>query len=64
MSEPQPSLARLRQIRDEQRRAKALKPERDELIRKAILEEERSYRSVGQAAGLAISRINAIVRDK
>ncbi|HYJ21067.1 MAG TPA: hypothetical protein VEW07_03470 [Solirubrobacterales bacterium] len=54
----------MREIRDAQKAARALTEERDKLIREAVLQEERSYRSVGQAAGLAPSRVSAIVRSK
>ena len=55
------SLSRLRAIRDAQRRAKALLSERDELIRRAVTEEEHSERLVAEAAGLSPGRINQIV---
>jgi DNA-directed RNA polymerase specialized sigma subunit len=62
MPKPTP-LARLREIRDIKSRADALTAERDELIRKAVLEEERSHRSVAMAAGLAPSHVSRIVHS-
>lgn len=53
------SLSRLREIRDLQRRAKALNKERDRLIRKA-LKDGYSERQVAKASGLSPSRIDQL----
>lgn len=52
-------LPRLREIRAEQRKAKALTAERDRLIRQAV-REGKSERDVAAAAGLSQSRVNEI----
>jgi hypothetical protein len=57
------SLSRLRGIRDAQRRAEALLPERDKLIRKAVTVEGHSERLVAEAAGLSPGRVNQIVHS-
>ena len=54
-------LARLRAIRDAQRRAEEMAADRDALIRRAIVDEELSYRTVAQAAGLTAGRVKQIV---
>ena len=63
MSEPT-ALSRLRGIRDAQRRAQAMLPDRDELIREAIKREGHSERLVAEAAGLSPGRINQIVHRR
>lgn len=55
-------LGRLREIRDIQRAAAALSPERDELIRGA-LKEGHSERQVAKASGLSPSRIDQIAHS-
>lgn len=55
----QNSLPRLREIRFQQRKAKALTAERDRLIRQAVREGE-SERKVAAAAGLSQSRVHEI----
>ncbi len=56
---PKSQLPRLRQIRNQQRRAKALTPERDELIREALADGA-PERQVAVATGLTPGRINQI----
>lgn len=52
-------MPRLRQIREQKRRADALNPERNQLVHDA-LEEGFSERQVARAAGLSPGRINQI----
>lgn len=52
-------LPRLREIRDLQRAAAALTPERDKLIRTAV-REGRSEKEVATAAGLSQARISQL----
>jgi hypothetical protein len=56
-------LQRLREIRAEQRRARALTAERDRLIRQA-LKQGISERQVAAAAGLTPGRINQIAHSR
>lgn len=53
-------LPRLREIRDQQRLADFLKPERDQLIRRAVNEQGYSEREVAKAAGLTQPRVHEI----
>jgi hypothetical protein len=57
------SLTRLREIRDIQRKAKALNPERNRLIRGVLSEGRVSERQVASAAGLSPGRIDQIVHS-
>lgn len=60
-------LPRLRQIRDEERRIearlKALKPERDRLIRESV-KQEKTERQIAEAAGVHHSRVHQIVHRR
>jgi DNA-binding NarL/FixJ family response regulator len=56
---PENPLPRLREIRDQQRSALALVPERDLLIRQA-LSEGKSENQVAEASGLSQPRIHEI----
>lgn len=62
MSEPKP-LARLRRIRDAQKRAGELAVGRDDAIREALAEEH-SERKVAEAAGLSPAHIHRIRNGK
>jgi hypothetical protein len=55
-------LKRLREIREEQRRAVALVPERDRLIRRAAAEKH-SQRLIAKAAGLTRARVGQILDE-
>jgi predicted XRE-type DNA-binding protein len=55
------TLAKLREIRDSQKRAKALLAKRDPLIRKAV--GEYSQRQVARAVGLSQARVSQIVEE-
>lgn len=58
-------LPRLREIRDEERRLErcieSLRPERDQLIRRAAAEKRYSQRTIAGSTGLSRSRIHQIV---
>lgn len=56
-------LPRLREIRDDERRVKAQKPERDRLIREAV-EQGKTERQIAEAAGVHHSRVNQIVHRR
>lgn len=57
-------LPRLREIRDAIRRAEALVPERDRLVRRAVKKNGYSQRRVAEAAGISQSRVDQIVKEK
>lgn len=58
---PDNSMGRLREIRDIQREAKGLNPERDKLIRDAA--QDHSERAIARACGLSRARVGQIVRN-
>ena len=58
------ALARLRSIREAQKRADALLAERDELIREAVQGENHPERIVAEAAGISHARVNQIVHRR